>query len=106
MAKKKTRVILVDERGCVTPEVNVEQKKIEKITWLPEIKGESITITFEIDKIPFSGHSWKAGTKTGSKLTGKLKTFGKCKYEFKYTPEGWAGKCDRANPKLIVDGGR
>lgn len=46
MAKKK-RVILVDEGGGVKPKVTVEQKKIEKIKWLPEIEGEFITITFD-----------------------------------------------------------
>ena len=103
---KKTRVILVDERGGVTQVANVEQKKIEKIKWLPEIEGNSITITF-INNIPFSDRSWKAGTRTDSSLTGKLKIFELGKHEFEYTVKGWVGgRRGRVNPKLIVDGGR
>jgi hypothetical protein len=103
---KKTRVILVDETGGVTQLVKVEQKKIEKIKWLPEIEGNSITITF-INNIPFSDRSWKAGTRTGSGLTGKLKLFELGNHEFEYEVKGVVGRRrGRANPKLIVDGGR
>ena len=105
---KKTRVILVDEKGGVTELIDVEQKKIEKIKWLPEIEGESITITFDdINNIPFSDRSWETGTKTDSIVTGRLKIFGSGKHEFKYRVKGWVRRSRiRVNPKLIVDGGR
>jgi hypothetical protein len=106
MAKKK-RVVLVDEGGGVPAKVTVESKKIEKVKWLPEIEDELITITFDINNIPFSDSSWKTGTDTNTSLTGKLKDLGTGMHTFEYRAEGW-GKRKRpdANPELIVDGGR
>ena len=103
MAEPHHRNILVLLDGTVG-EGNVTIFNNKNVFFYPASSEQTVTITF-CEGVPFSnwdGRSTMTGEK-GKPLKGKVDS--RATGEFPYNPGSIACTGERANPKLIVDGG-